>query len=262
MSDSMRPDDQLPDDVLPDVAAAELGFLLPAVAPPAGDPARARLLARAAADNAAAGLRRAAHSASLASAATGTSTPPARSPATTARARRAPYWLAGTGFALAAALGLFMLDTRAERGTDRQTFAEADRLRTRALDSLAKRLAEREANFAAITGARVSVVDVNDPRSRKPMGRLFWDQATDHWTFVAHNLPMPPKGRTYQLWLQIADQKVNCGTFMPDAQGAVEIHDRYKVLPGTLQMVAVTEEPMGGMPQPTGPMVVLGKAAP
>ena len=250
MSDPTRPDEQAPDDAMPDVAAAELGRLLPAVPPPTGDPARARLLARAAADNAAAGVRR--------SAPTG---PPTRASASIARERRAPYWLTGTGFALAAALGVLMVNTRAGRDTDRRTFAESDRQRTRALDSLTKRLAEREANIAALTGARVSVVNVNDVRSRKPMGRLFWDQATDHWTFVAHNLPMPPKGRTYQLWLQIADQKVNCGTFMPDAQGAVEIHDRYKVAPGTLQMVAVTEEPMGGMPQPTGPMVVLGKAA-
>ena len=251
MSDPIRPDDQLPDDALPDVAAAELGLLLPAVPPPVGDPSRARLLARAAADNAAAGFRR--------------SAPPAGAPrmATGALERRTPAWLTGVGFALAAGLGVTLLIARADtadRDSDRRTFAEADRLRIHALDSLSKRLAEREANFAAVTGARVSVVNVNDARSRKPMGRLFWDQATDHWTFVAHNLPMPPKGRTYQLWLQIADQKVNCGTFMPDARGGVEIHDRYKVLPGTLQMVAVTEEPMGGMPQPTGPMVVLGMA--
>jgi anti-sigma-K factor RskA len=34
----------------------------------------------------------------------------------------------------------------------------------------------------------------------------------------------------------------------------------YALPAGALQAVAVTEEPAGGMPQPTGPMVIAGKA--
>ena len=104
-------------------------------------------------------------------------------------------------------------------------------------------------------------VNLADAKSQQPMGRMFWDQATDRWTFTAHHLPMPAKGRTYQLWLVVAGQKVSVGTYLPSAGGDAEVRQTFAVKPGTLQAVAVTDEPTGGMPQPTGPMVVLGKAA-
>jgi hypothetical protein len=261
--DAMRPDDERE----LDVNEAELGLLLPPAAAPAGDATRARLLARAAADNAALGVRRSAPGASAGSGA-GTAqdsptraVPPSPSPVPLHKGILMPRWAMGFAMFVPIAGLMMMMKTRDELETTRGTFAEADRVRTRVIDSLNARLAERDAQVAALTGERVYVVDMADARSLKPMGRMFWDQATDRWTFTAHHLPMPPKGRTYQLWLVVDGHKMSCGTFMPTAGGTAEVHQVMPVKPGMLQAVAVTEEPMGGMPQPTGPMVVLGKAA-
>ena len=258
-----------------DVSAAELGFLLTPVSPPAADATRARLLARASADNAAAGVRRGAPDSASALASAGAQTGPgagagpgvaaragaSSSPPPLSRGLLMPRWAMGLAMIVPAAALVMIMQTRDELETVRRTFASAERGRAHALDSLTARLTERDAQVAALTGERVSVVNLADAKSQQPMGRMFWDQATDRWTFTAHHLPMPAKGRTYQLWLVVAGQKVSVGTFLPSAGGDAEVRQTFAVKPGTLQAVAVTDEPTGGMPQPTGPMVVLGKAA-
>lgn len=250
-----------------DVNAAELGMLLTPVPSPAGDATRARLLARAAADNAAAGARRTAPSASAGSGA-GTAqdqatraVPSSPSMVPLSKGIVLPRWAMAAAMFVPVVGLVMMMKSRDELATTREVFASADRDKAKVIDSLTSRLAEREAQVAALTGERVHVVDLADARSLKPMGRMFWDQATDRWTFTAHHLRMPPQGRTYQLWLVVDGQKVSVGTFMPNQAGEAQVRQTFAVKPGMLQAVAVTEEPMGGMPQPTGPMVVLGKAA-
>ncbi len=264
----MSDDAMLPqDDGELDVNSAELGMLLKPVSAPAGDATRARLLARATADNAAASARRTVPSASVGSSA-GTAqddskravpVPPHQMPLS--KGIVMPRWAMAAAMIVPIMGLVMMMQARDELATTRQVFATADHDRTKVIDSLTSRLAEREAQVAALTGERVYVVDMADARSLKPMGRMFWDQATDRWTFTAHHLPMPPQGRTYQLWLVVDGHKMSCGTFMPTSAGTAEVHQIMAVKPGQLQAVAVTEEPMGGMPQPTGPMIVLGKAA-
>ena len=90
---------------------------------------------------------------------------------------------------------------------------------------------------------------------------MFWDKATDKWTFVAHNLAPLAAGRTYQLWLVTATAKISAGTFTVSPKGDVMLQATYALDRNALKAVAVTEEPMGGMPQPTGAMVVVGAAA-
>jgi anti-sigma-K factor RskA len=127
------------------------------------------------------------------------------------------------------------------------------------LDSLRTELADREQLVSALTGDRVRVVELTAAGARAPYGRMFWDQATDRWTFVAHNLPAPPSGRTYQLWLVTPTAKISAGTFTPRAGQAV-VRARYALARDSLRAVAVTEEPAGGVPQPTGPMIIVGAA--
>ncbi len=259
MSDEpLRPDDA---EEL-DVSAAELGMLLTPARAPVGDATRARLLARAAADNAAMGARRdAAASSVTAPSVLPAQVAPATSPVPLSRGILMPRWAIAFAMFVPIVGLLLMMQSRDELATVRSTFAMADRDRARAIDSLKLRLTEREAQVAALTGERVRVVDLADARSQQPVGRMFWDQATDRWTFTAHHLPTPPSGRIYQLWLVVAGQKVSVGTFMPNAVGSAEVRQTFAVKPGTLQAVAVSEEPLGGMPQPTGAIIVLGKAA-
>jgi anti-sigma-K factor RskA len=69
-------------------------------------------------------------------------------------------------------------------------------------------------------------------------------------------LPAPPKGKSYQLWLVPMDGKpMPLYVFGEEWTEPMEMH----VTPGMeAKAFAVTEEPAGGMPWPTGPKVLVG----
>jgi anti-sigma-K factor RskA len=78
---------------------------------------------------------------------------------------------------------------------------------------------------------------------------------------AANNVPMPTQGREYQLWMVPKTGKgapISAGVYMPDANGGV-----LTVAPPASNMadiasLAVTEEPMGGSPQPTSKPMWVG----
>jgi len=94
----------------------------------------------------------------------------------------------------------------------------------------------------------------------QPLGRMFWNHATNDWMMVTYGLPAPKPGKTYQVWLVTDKAKISAGTFRPDAQGRTVMHANYALARNALRAVAITEEPDGGVPAPTGPMVVVGSA--
>jgi len=70
----------------------------------------------------------------------------------------------------------------------------------------------------------------------------------------------PQQGKDYQLWLIRGDEKVPAGILRTDADGATLARISEEVLRGgPPDAFAVTIEPQGGMPQPTGPIILLGK---
>ena len=190
-----------------------------------------------------------------------TLTPTIGAPLPPPRARRTlPIgWFGAATLGLAASLVL-LVQARSELREARVTFAEAERLRSRSEDSLQSVVAEQDRRLASLTGGKVRVVELTTQDLNKPYARMFWDQATHRWTFVAHRLPALAQGRTYQLWLVSGDRKISAGTFVPDARGEAVVRAEYALAPNALAAVAVTEEPAGGVPQPTGAMIVVGKA--
>lgn len=70
----------------------------------------------------------------------------------------------------------------------------------------------------------------------------------------------PQEDKDYQLWLIRGDEKVSAGILHTDASGATVARVAEEALAGGRpDAFAVTVEPRGGMPQPTGPIVLLGK---
>jgi anti-sigma-K factor RskA len=78
--------------------------------------------------------------------------------------------------------------------------------------------------------------------------------------FTASNLPPLPTGRTYQVWvLTRQPAPIGAGLFKPDAAGRVAEWFATPVdLPQPVGM-AVTVEPDGGVPSPTGAMYLVGQ---
>ena len=142
-----------------------------------------------------------------------------------------------------------LLEVRATNGTQ-----------LAALDSLRATLTSRERMIANLIGPQVAVMTLASTDPASPTGRMFWDQQHNAWTFVAHRVPMPKAGRTYQMWLVTPSAKISAGTFMPSPDGEVMMQATYALPKDSLAAVAVTDEPMGGSPQPTtAPMMVAAK---
>jgi hypothetical protein len=88
--------------------------------------------------------------------------------------------------------------------------------------------------------------------------RAFWSRSRG-LVFTASNLPPPPPGRAYQLWvLTRQPAPISAGMLTPDASGRVNVRfDTPLDLPAPVAM-AVTLEPAGGVPSPTGDKYLVG----
>ena len=90
----------------------------------------------------------------------------------------------------------------------------------------------------------------------KASGRVYWS-ASQGLLFSAEDLPPLPQGRIYQLWLVTKPAPVSAALVIPDGSG------RYSVLAQSPRGVqptafALTIEPAGGVPAPTGATYLLG----
>jgi len=88
--------------------------------------------------------------------------------------------------------------------------------------------------------------------------RAFWSRRRG-MVFAAASLPALPANKTYQVWV-VADAQppISAGLIEPDAEGnAITVFKTPEDIP-TPKVLAVTLEPAGGVPQPTGEKVLVG----
>jgi anti-sigma-K factor RskA len=86
---------------------------------------------------------------------------------------------------------------------------------------------------------------------------VFVEPDTRRGFFYVNNLPALPAGKTYQLWV-ITDKPVSAGVFSLDRgrKGRLMLQNIPEV--GKIQKFAVSLEPEGGRPQPTGSIYLAG----
>ncbi len=174
-------------------------------------------------------------------------------------------WLAAAASVLlAVGLGVYVWQLR-----DRLTQVE------RRLDEASARAAASETQVAALQRAAVDVrttalvigapdllrVDLAGQGGSPAKARAFWSRAHG-LVFAAVDLPALPPGKVYQLWVVGAQAPVSAGIFEPDAAGrATTIVEAGQQFPEPAAF-AVTLEPAGGVPQPTGDKILVGCAGP
>lgn len=78
-------------------------------------------------------------------------------------------------------------------------------------------------------------------------------------TLVVSGLPTPPAGQTYEIWVRRGAASEPAGLFRPRPTATTVIGLSRPVADGW--QVAVTVEPSGGSPRPTGPRVVTSAPA-
>lgn len=138
--------------------------------------------------------------------------------------------------------------------------ASLEEAQAKASDSMGIVIRQKDSMIAAMTGPDVKVVPLMTQGQSQPLGKMMWNRKSDDWIMVTYNLRQPKAGKTYQVWLVTDKAKISAGTFRPDANGGTMMHAKYAMDRNALRAVAITEEPEGGMPSPTGPMVVAGSA--
>ncbi len=153
-------------------------------------------------------------------------------------------------------LAVFRLQDILQQRNDAEA---ALRVATAATTQMTEKLATNDSLIAAMSGANVRVVEMVSTQKLAPGARMFWDRIANRWTLITHDLPSVRNGRTYQLWLVTAKaEKISAGTFNTDARGRAVVQATYALAEADLAAIAITEEPSGGSPQPTGTILVAG----
>ena len=90
--------------------------------------------------------------------------------------------------------------------------------------------------------------------------RVFWSPRAKRGILVASKLAALPSDRQYELWVFLDGKPVNAGVFDVDTSGRALFESTDFPAPDA-QNFAVTVEPRGGLPAPSGPVVLVGSPA-
>ena len=171
--------------------------------------------------------------------------------------RRAEWMAVAASILMVVSIGLLasvLRDRENLKDALKVEIAQGQQARSRS-DSLRIAVMSRDSLISGLTGKDVAMMTLTSSGANAPFAHMFWDRSHNTWTLVAHNMPALKPGRTYQLWLVTSTAKISAGTFN-SSNGDAMIRATYALSAADLKALAVTEEPMGGMPQPTSAPVI------
>jgi anti-sigma-K factor RskA len=137
---------------------------------------------------------------------------------------------------------------------------EADVLRARTdLATLQRQLAQ-EVAFRELVGQRESrqVLLAGLEPAPAAVARAVWNPGTREAVLLVAGLPPAPPGKVYEAWVIASGAPVPAGTFQVDASGKAVLRLPAVDETSRVKTFAVTIEPDGGTPAPTGTMVLAG----
>jgi anti-sigma-K factor RskA len=173
-------------------------------------------------------------------------------------------WLpVAAALVIAMGLGVYAVRLRDRIGSLEQRLrdisARAD-ASERELTSVRQSATEAQTIVVVLASSDLVRVDLaGQPSAPQARARAFWSQSRG-LIFTASNLPPLPAGRTYQLWIVTPDAPVSAGLLRPGETGDVHaVLDTPRDV-ARVAAVAVTIEPDGGVPAPTGEKYLVGLA--
>jgi hypothetical protein len=197
-------------------------------------------------------------------------------PMTVSRATPAPPrparpvpWLAWAASAAAVAAGglyvrehLLLSDLRRDAAAIRseRDGLEAEVLQARVQLATMQRELTQEVAFRELVAHRESrqVLLAGLAAAPTAAARAVWNPGTREAVLLVAGLPAAPPGRVYEAWVIAAGAPVPAGTFQVDAQGKAVLRLPAVDETSRVKTFAVTIEPDGGTPAPTGAMVLAG----
>src|SRR5262245_6221933 len=120
-------------------------------------------------------------------------------------------------------------------------------------DDLLKKIATLGGQVDDIVSPRTRIIAMVGDETPQANAKVFWDTKAQQWAIYIFDLPAPPSDKDYQLWYVTKNAKISAAVFRTDEQGRTVLK---LTLPpdalADLAATAVTLEPSGGSPQPTG----------
>jgi anti-sigma-K factor RskA len=162
-----------------------------------------------------------------------------------------------TSVAAIAALAVMMVTINSNRELRRL----ADELNSR-ISQLEVQLSQQRTLVALVTSPENRVINLaGQGQNLSARGRIVWDEPGKRWLISVRGLPRVPDNLTYQLWfVPKTGSPLSATIFNTLADGSVEVEVDLPPNVPDLKAAAVTTEPAGGLPAPSGAFALLGAA--
>jgi anti-sigma-K factor RskA len=181
-----------------------------------------------------------------------------------ARTRNWIPWGIAASLAMVAVFSLFVIKLMGTIETQNKQLVaveqEKQELQTR-LVSLRDELTRKNEQLKVLSAKQIHI-SIMDGLTVNPVGygKIIWDPEKGAAILQVSNLPAVPSNKDYQIWV-IKDKKpISAGVFAVNdtMSNFFKIESLAVTNPKEIAAFAVTLEPKGGMPQPTGDMYMIG----
>ncbi len=126
------------------------------------------------------------------------------------------------------------------------------------IQTLQSEVQQKNEYLAVIQDAHLRVIDVKGLDALpQGTGKVLLSPKNKKGVFIAENLQQPAPDKDYQLWMLKGNQPIDAG-ILKNEDGQYVAHFKVDFSLESLSAFAVTIEPKGGVPQPTGTMILLG----
>ncbi len=183
---------------------------------------------------------------------------PRRQAGVTPLRRAGPAWMP---WALAASLlvAAWMGAGRARLGAKLDQLDAMLAQRDTALASRDTLIANRDRTLKALLAPGIELYQLTATGDPAPGVQLFWDRKRNTAIIHSFGVKALPADRAYQLWFIQDGKPVPSITFRPEADGRAQVEAIQVPSGAAVTAAAVTEEPLGGSPQPTSAIYLVAK---
>ena len=180
-------------------------------------------------------------------------------PAPTPQPARAPWWQPVAAAVAAAAITWLAVSMPLRQRQEQLS----DEVATQAvrIQELEQAVQDANGQLQVLRSPEMLMVSVTGTESQSgASGRILWNRESDVWHLAVRGMSEADTGKTYQLWYVTAEEeKISAGTFEVGPDGTATELFRVPEGIGAIVLAAVTDEPAGGSPQPTGSFQLLGE---